>query len=325
MTGQELLAAQFSRFSTPGNPRFFDALCRHLSGLAEDPCVSMYFEFAITTNDRGRAVAALLADRKDLRGATYLDIGCAYGGFLIAFAERGARATGIDINSTLLGLARQNLADHDVDAPLILGDATNLSALDQLRGAVDVATCNDVIEHVDSPPALTRTIADLLAPNGLCYLEIPNAWLPAYVQSDGHFQLFGITQLDYDDAKRYWEARHPGLSYPNVLYFPLEEYERLFREAGLSMEVLPQTLAHVTVPLIERQIAALRATAAEALEQVPEPVRELVAARVARYLDEVDRAPRGDEQRFLLTYGASFWKVLVRKRSDQGLTPPSSA
>jgi 2-polyprenyl-3-methyl-5-hydroxy-6-metoxy-1,4-benzoquinol methylase len=314
MTGQELLATRFSRFSTPANLRFFDALCRHFSGLAEDPCVGMYFEFAVTTNDRGRAVASLLGERKELRGANYLDIGCAYGGFLVAFAERGADVIGIDINPTLLGLARQNLADHLVEAPLILGDATRLGALRRLCGAVDVATCNDVIEHVDSPPALAQTIADLLAPGGLCYLEIPNAWLPAYVQSDGHFQLFGITQLDYDDAKRYWEARHPDQSYPNVLYFRLPEYERMFRDAGLSMEVLPHSLAHVTMSLIEQEISTLRSTAADAIEQVPEGVRDVVAARVARYLDEVDRAPRDDEGRFLLAYGASFWKVVVQKK-----------
>jgi SAM-dependent methyltransferase len=277
----------------------------------------MYFEFAITTNERGRVVAALLQPYRDLRGATYLDIGCAYGGFLVAFAEAGARVAGIDIDPGLLDLARHNLADRGIDAPLLLGDATTLATLAEFRSAVDVATCNDVIEHVASPAALVETIAQLLAPGGLCYLEIPNAWLPQFVQSDGHFQLFGITPLSPADAERYWNERYPDQPYSRVTYLALDEYDRLFREAGLSMEVLPETLAHVMPASIDHQIAALAAGADEGLATVPPGVRETVARELRRYHAEFAAFPRDDQRRFLLTYGASFWKVVVRR----GLTP----
>ena len=307
------LAANFSRFSTTGNQRFFEALCRHLAPLVDHPCVGMYFEFAITTNDRGRAVAALLKAHKDLRGANYLDIGCAYGGFVVAFAEAGAQVTGIDIDPALLGLARQNLADHQIDAPLMLGDATNLVALAEFRAAIDVATCNDVIEHVESPAALVETIGQLLSPGGICYLEIPNAWFPGFVQSDGHFQLFGITLLNSADAERYWDERYPGQPYPRVTYFPLDEYARLFREAGLSIEVLPETLTNLTPAWVDQQVEALVTKSPDGLATVPLSMRDLVAAELTRYRMDLDEFPRDDEQRFLLTYAASFWKVLVKR------------
>jgi 2-polyprenyl-3-methyl-5-hydroxy-6-metoxy-1,4-benzoquinol methylase len=313
MTPDAQLASTFSRFSTPDNSRFFEALCRHLAPLVDDPCVSMYFEFAITTNERGRAVAALLKSLKELRGANYLDIGCAYGGFLVAFAEQGAQVTGIDIDPGLLALARHNLADHQVEAPLMLGDATNLVALGQFRAAVDVATCNDVIEHVASPPALVETIAQLLAPEGVCYLEIPNARLPRFVLSDGHFQLFGITLLAPDDAKRYWDERHPEQPYQVVQYFPLEEYGRMFREAGLSMRVLPETLYGVSVDTLNEQRDLLLSLAPHALGTVPDGMRDLVGQELAAYHAAFDAFPRDDEERLLLTYGTSFWKVLVTK------------
>ena len=216
----------------------------------------------------------LIEPHKKLAGANYLDIGCAYGGFLVAFAEQGARVTGIDIDPGLLALARHNLADRQVDAPLLLGDATNLVALSEFRASVDVATCNDVIEHVVDPRALVETIAQLLAPGGLCYLEIPNAWLPRFVLRDGHFQLFGITLLSTEGAGRYWGERYPGQPYPPVLYFPLEEYVRLFDDVGLSTQVLPETLAGVTAWDVQQQMDLLIALAPQELDTVPAAVRE---------------------------------------------------
>jgi 2-polyprenyl-3-methyl-5-hydroxy-6-metoxy-1,4-benzoquinol methylase len=316
MTPDAQLASTFSRFSTPDNRRFFEALCRHLAPLTGDPCVSMYFEFAITTNARGRAVAALIKPHQALRGANYLDIGCAYGGFLVAFAEQGAQVTGIDIDPTLLELARHNLADHGVEAPLLLGDATSLVALSEFRSSVDVATCNDVIEHVADPRALVETIAQLLAPGGVCYLEIPNALLPRYVLSDGHFQLFGITLLAPDEATRYWNERHPDQPYQVVQYFRLEDYERMFREAGLSMRVLPETLAGVSAQTLKAQRDLLLMMSPEAMGTVPTGVRDLVADKLSAYHAAFDAFPRDDDddERLLLTYGTSFWKVLVTKR-----------
>ena len=313
MTPDAQLASTFSRFSAPDNPRFFAALCRHLAPIADDPCVSMYFEFAITTNERGRAVVALIKPHKELRGANYLDIGCAYGGFLVAFAEAGAHVTGIDIDALLLALARHNLADHHVEAPLLLGDATDNLALNKFRASIDVATCNDVIEHVADPAALVDTIAEFLAPGGLCYFEIPNAQLPAFVLSDGHFQLFGITLLGPDDAKRYWDARQIDQPYQLVQYFPLDVYERMFQAAGLKMEVLPETFAGVSVDTVTEQHNQLIIRSPDALETVPRDVRRMVEAELMAYHAAFDAFPRDDEKRFLLTYGASFWKVLVTK------------
>lgn len=313
MTPDAQLASTFSRFSAPDNPRFFAALCRHLAPIADDPCVSMYFEFAITTNERGRAVVALIKPHKELRGANYLDIGCAYGGFLVAFAEEGAHVAGIDIDPLLLALARHNLTDHHVEAPLLLGDATGNLALDKFRASIDVATCNDVIEHVADPAALVETIAQLLAPGGLCYFEIPNAQLPAFVLSDGHFQLFGITLLGPDDAKRYWDARQIDRPSQLVQYFPLEVYERMFRSAGLSMQVLPETLAGVSVDTVTEQHEQLISRSPDALETVPPDVRRMVEGELMAYHAAYDTFPRDDEKQFLLTYGASFWKVLVTK------------
>src|SRR5438132_6352734 len=87
------VAQQFRHFKTPRNEHFFKALARHLSAMSGDSCLPMYFEYAITCNERGRVVANLLRKHIAVRGKRYLDIGCAYGGFLVAFAEEGANVT----------------------------------------------------------------------------------------------------------------------------------------------------------------------------------------------------------------------------------------
>lgn len=315
----EVIAERFSHFRTSTNQHFFAALTRHFAGIPNDPCLPMYFEFAITSNERGRKVAHLLGQQTELQGKRYLDVGCAYGGFLVAFAERGAQVTGFDLDSRLLALGSHNLRDHNLDAPLQLLDATNSGQLHTLRESFDVITCNDVIEHVDDPEALVRNIAHILAEGGLAYFEIPNALMPRYVLSDGHYQLFGITLLDYPEAKEYFSARNPGVYYGVRHYLKLDEYRALFAEHGLSVSLLEEIFAGTSVEMILKDAAELREAVPAKLKDVPEPWRERIGTAVSTYLENLNSAPLGTEQQrleFLTNYGPSFWRVLVRKAAS---------
>ena len=94
--GARKLAERFARYRERGKDSFFLGLARHLSPLADAAVVDMYFEFAITANERGRDVARRMERFGPLSGKTTLDIGCACGGFVVAFSEAGAKATGMD-------------------------------------------------------------------------------------------------------------------------------------------------------------------------------------------------------------------------------------
>lgn len=75
-----------------------ERFARHFAHLSDHPVLPLHFEYAVTANERGRAAAEKLAHLFPLRRAgglfsrraRVLDVGCAYGGFLVAFAERGA-------------------------------------------------------------------------------------------------------------------------------------------------------------------------------------------------------------------------------------------
>lgn len=133
----------------------------------------------------------------------YLDIGTAYGGFLIAFREGGFQEViGIEIDNQLTRLGRANIQNVP-NARILQGDFVrdDFSAL----GKFDVITCNDVIEHVSDPVVAIQKIAAMLEPQGVAYLEIPNKDCIDFVILDGHFQIFGITQLERQDAALYCE------------------------------------------------------------------------------------------------------------------------
>ncbi len=318
------VAERFSRFRTEENAAFFDALARHFAHLRDHPVLPLHFEYAVTANERGRAAADKLARLFPLRRtggffsrrARVLDVGCAYGGFLVAFAERGARVTGIERDERYVRLAVENLRQRGFDGKVVLGDAT--AAHPDFRARFDLITANDVVEHVARLDAFLSNLREWLAPGGAVYLEIPNGAYPPYVRKDGHHELFGITLLDFEEASEYIARFSPGGRYDTYQYLGPEAYERLFAAHGLSFELLPDNLAGLTVEVVLEQVQALRSGLEAGLATVPAESRSLVRQRVEEYLARVDAVPRASEEerrRFTCDYGPSFWIALARARS----------
>jgi len=311
------LAERFAHLRTPENERFFQALVSRFAPLTDHPCVELYFTYALTSTERGRQAAALLSKYRSPAGARYLDIGCAYAGFLVGFAERGAEVVGIEIDPHLIALAEHNLRDAGLDIQILRRDATRREDLVEWCHRFDIITCNDVIEHVDDPLAVIQNIALLLRSGGIAYLEIPNRDYVGFVLEDGHFRLFGITLLEYVEAAEYYKLHSPQGNYDMRFYLDLDQYEALFRHAGLDMAVLDETLTYVTVEGVLANLEQVRAEAPTRLLGVPAPVAGRVAAKLESYVRRVEAAPRSTEQErqeFLLRYGASFWKVMARPR-----------
>ena len=296
-------------------PPLLPALAGHLGHAVQHPCLTMYMEFALSTNQRGRKVADLIDRLMPLAGKRTLDVGCAYGGFLVAMAERGAQPSGFDIEPTLLALGAQNFADVGQAFPTRLADVTRGEDVAPFREAFDVVTCNDVIEHVRDPAVAVGHIASMLAPGGLAYFEIPNRDAAAFVLSDGHYQLFGITQLDYDAARRYFAAHSPGVPYGVEHYLRVPEYRAIFAAASLAFEVLPDEVPPDYATVLA-QLDELRRSLDDKLAGVPAALRDEVRLAVLRYLDEATAAPRdgeADRAAFLQRFGTGFWRVVGRK------------
>jgi len=317
------VAERFARFRSPGGGRFFEALAGHFARLEDHPALPIHFEDGATANERGeRAAERLCALLPALgrhgvfaRRPRVLDVGCGYGGLLVAFARRGARVTGIDIDPRCVRLAALNLREQGCDADLVHGDAGEPHP--EFSGRFDLVIAHGVLAHVPRPAALLANLRDWLTPSGAAGLEIRNGAWPPCVAGDGRQRRFGVALLDRAEASEYMEWTSPGGRYDIDQYFGPDEAARLFREAGLTFEVVPDAAGPAAVARVLAEVEALRAAAPSGLAAVPAPLREKVRERLRDYLEGIAWAPhRTDEEirRFLLLYGAPFWTVLARRR-----------
>jgi SAM-dependent methyltransferase len=191
----------------------------------------------MSTVIRGRNMLALLDSLSCIRKKDrYLDIGTGYGGFLRAAKEIGFKEViGIELHQGLANLARANIdglqgAQVWVD-DFLERDFSTLSGF-------DLITCNDVIEHVHDPKVAIQKMSGLLNEGGCVSFEVPNKDAIQFVKTDGHFVMFGITQLPREDAAEYYSA-HTGAE--KSVYFSemgemyeLDWYLNELRENGLS-------------------------------------------------------------------------------------------
>ena len=89
-------------------------------------------------------------------GATVLDVPVGTGRFLPLYADRGLRATGVDVSSDMLAEARKK----DLPVRLLTGDVTG-DLLKLLGGFVDYSVCLRLINWL-TPAEAERAIAQLL-------------------------------------------------------------------------------------------------------------------------------------------------------------------
>jgi 2-polyprenyl-3-methyl-5-hydroxy-6-metoxy-1,4-benzoquinol methylase len=201
-------------------------------------------EYAFSTNGRGRTLIHLLTgwgaplEQDGQSPKTYLDIGCAYGGFMIAFANHGYDVAGIELSGDLYGrLGQLNLEASGCQADMWIGD---FLSDDIVTGEekYDLITCNDVIEHVSDPAACIHKICRLLKPGGAAYVASPNKLSIPNVQSDVHFQCFGLTLLDYFRARAAHAMYTGSPNYEVSDFYEPEWYVNTAKSAGTEAEIV---------------------------------------------------------------------------------------
>lgn len=102
-------------------------------------------------------------------GSKVLDIGCGNGLITSAIAKAGFTVLGIDSSEKAIGLARQYQAAPNV--------RFNVSSADQLTAdgeSFNAVVCSEVLEHLHEPRQLLVTIRQLLRPNGVLIVTVPN-------------------------------------------------------------------------------------------------------------------------------------------------------
>jgi len=120
----------------------------------------------------------------DYTGKSVFEIGCAEGGGLHFFAERGARCYGLEYSP---GRYQNSLEMNDTQkVTFLLGDFLNPEMYkDKIPDSFDYIILRDVIEHLQDKRFALQTIYDLLAKGGKLFLSFP----PKYSPFAGHQQV----------------------------------------------------------------------------------------------------------------------------------------
>ena len=287
----------------------------------DDPTVQMWIDFTLSSVERGRQAVASMGGIEAFAGRKVLDVGCAYGGFLVAAKEAGAgRVVGVDIDSKLIDLARLQLADHHVAADLAIEDITSEGVVDRW-GTFDIVLCNDVIEHVVDPFRCAGNLASVMKRGGKVFLEIPNGSAVDFMRKDGHYGLFGLTLLSRSEAERWWRLHYHDI-YGVEHYAPLSYYLGIFSASGISLRLLTNVenrekrMAEVAEAFdrLEDELASLeKIEAVELVESIQQRGGEEIGrfrqlrARLESSDVAAERSILVDE--ILSTYGMTFWTL----------------
>ena len=102
---------------------------------------------------------------KGIRPGTMIDVACGPGEFVSRFSDVGWTTAACDGNAaTFAGRAGRFVpCDLNGDWPALFG-----------RDQFDVVVAQEIIEHIESPPAFLRQLAATTRPGGLCVVTSPN-------------------------------------------------------------------------------------------------------------------------------------------------------
>lgn len=176
-----------------------------------------------------------------VRGASVLDVGCGDAGALIAFAEEGASAAGIETFETSLERGRLRATDHGVTVDLKKGAAESIPFPD---ASFDLVMLDNVLEHVTDRPRTLREIRRVLKPGGLLYMVTPKPFSLYSLWNDPHYDLAGLVLMPRTMQIWYFEKmRGGGKGTYDVGVIPTRwRIRQLLADAGFSITVPPREL-----------------------------------------------------------------------------------
>jgi len=147
-----------------------------------------------------------------------LDIGCGTGDFLQSSASSGWKTFGVEPNASASKLAQQK-------------GIKIFESIDQVTGSFELVTLWHVLEHVPDPNETLIKIRELLAPNGVLLIAVPN-----HSSADGK------------KYKEFWA----GFDVPRHLWhFDQRNMDQLLRKHNLTRQkTLPLLLDSFYVSLL---------------------------------------------------------------------------
>jgi 2-polyprenyl-3-methyl-5-hydroxy-6-metoxy-1,4-benzoquinol methylase len=312
-------AFAYSNYWLRSRNKYYESLSEIISEPMPYP---MWFNYALETNERGKALVDKLKPELPISARRALDVGCGFGGVMVAFASLGLEAVGVEIDPVRVDLAKANCQDCEGFSHVFQGDVLD-NAMIATLGKFDIITCTDVMEHVLDPHQALYNMVGLLNPGGILYLEIPNKDSIKFVASDGHFSLFGITLLPRKEAIEY-HSHFYDFDYDVGFYFPRHTYINNLKKLGCETHLgsppfQPPHLDSEIPELLEKLSASYQSFLRESAKKLVVRLRLLLSIRYWYYKMRFHVKWQYHKNRSNLDlreeYLMDFWEIVARKIS----------
>ncbi|MCQ3936606.1 MAG: hypothetical protein DPW18_06120 [Chloroflexi bacterium] len=192
------------------------------SGLTDEEIV--YIETSLQSNPE-RIENQVRAVRRNgtIANSKVLDIGCGGGLFLSKMKEAGAKCMGIELSDSRAYYAKTRHGLEIVKRPI------EDEYWRAYRGAFDVVTLWDVIEHVNYPLATLRAAAETLKPGGILLIDTPCR--------DAFYHRFGEFTYKVSGGKypTFLNAMYSAKPFGHKQIFSLAEMRSALEAAGLEV------------------------------------------------------------------------------------------
>ena len=166
----------------------------------------------------------------DVRGKCVLEIGCGGGQCSIAFAKRGAIATGLDLSDAQIEFARGLAGKEGVQATFVQGTAEDLSAI--AGESQDVVFSAYALMYVDHIERCFGEVKRVLRPAGLFVFSLDHPFWYCLAETELRIEFsYFDTAYSYEWEQKGLEAR------PRVAQFQrtVGDWFRFLRGAGLEV------------------------------------------------------------------------------------------
>ena len=207
---------------------------------SDNPFVAYYEEQSASPGALAhfaRVRASLLAIFSDQRSSARLrvaDVGCGAGTFSRIWAREGAEVKGIDVNASLIQIARQRADAERLCIEFAVGSATELPWSDR---DFDIVVMPELLEHVEDWRRCLREGVRVLDAGGLLYLTTTNRLCPK--QQEFSLPLYSwyparLKKQCLDRAltdRRHWVSH---AEYPAVHWFSPYQLAEEFVALGLE-------------------------------------------------------------------------------------------
>jgi len=129
--------------------------------------------------------AWVLEEMEKERSKSLIDLACYVGSLVLTAADRGIKATGVDMTAKAIKVAQERAKRLSVDAKFVCSD------LMDYKGKADTVVAFEVIEHVPDPELFIKHLLSLVNKGGWCYISTPDGPYGNGAGNLGHWEYDG--------------------------------------------------------------------------------------------------------------------------------------